>query len=114
MNGLPTAALDHKVAMTRVGGDAELLKEIAVLFLENYQGWVQEIRQAHLSGNADALLRAAHGLKGSVANFGAREAVEASLKLENLGRGHDLAAVPETLAALEAALETLRGDLERL
>ena len=56
----------------------------------------------------------AHGLKGSVANFGARDAVEASLKLETLGRNSDPTGMPESMAALEAALETLRGDLESL
>jgi two-component system sensor histidine kinase/response regulator len=114
MNPPSPAALDREVAMVRVGGDAELLKEIAVLFLENYEGWLQEIRDAHSSGDAEALQRSAHGLKGSVANFGARDAVAASLQLERLGRNQDLAGVPESLAALEAALETLRGDLESL
>ena len=66
--------------------------------------------------NADAvkLENAAHALKGSVANFGARDAVEASLNLETLGRNRDLAGATESLAALESALETLRGDLESL
>jgi two-component system, sensor histidine kinase and response regulator len=108
------ASLDREVALTRVGGDAELLKEIAELFLENYQAWLAELREAGASGDAGAVERTAHGLKGSVANFGARDAVDAALKLEHLGRNHDLSAMPESLAALEAALETLRGDLESL
>jgi HPt (histidine-containing phosphotransfer) domain-containing protein len=107
-------SLDREVALARVGGDPELLKEIAVLFLENYQAWLGELREAAVRGNADAVERTAHGLKGSVGNFGARDAVEASLKLETLGRSRDLTGVPESLAALEAALETLRGDLESL
>jgi len=114
MNTPLIGSLDREVAMERVGGDAELLKEIANLFLENYGAWLDELRQAAGKGDATALQRTAHGLKGSVANFGARDAVMASVKLENLGRSGDLAAVPESLAALEAALETLRGDLESL
>lgn len=109
-----TASLDREVALARVGGDAELLKEIAVLFLENYEIWLNELREAGAKGDADAVQRTAHGLKGSVANFGAGDAVAAALKLENLGRAHDLTAMPESLAALEAALKTLRGDLESL
>lgn len=100
--------------MARVGGDAELLKEIAVLFLENYEAWLAELRAAGAAQDADLVQRTAHGLKGSVANFGAKDAVEASLKLENLGRNGDLSHMPETMAALEAALETLRTDLESL
>jgi two-component system sensor histidine kinase/response regulator len=114
MNTHPLASLDREVALARVGGDPELLKEIAVLFLENYQTWLNELREAAVSGDLDAVQRTAHGLKGSVANFGARDAVEASLKLETLGRNSDPTGMPESMAALEAALETLRGDLESL
>jgi HPt (histidine-containing phosphotransfer) domain-containing protein len=114
MNTSSIGSLDREVALARVGGDPELLKEIAVLFLENYQAWLGELRAAANIGNADAVERTAHGLKGSVANFGARDAVEAALKLETLGRSRDLTGLPESLAALEAALETLRGDLESL
>src|SRR5277367_2602582 len=85
-------SLDREVAMARVGGDPELLKEIAILFLENYRDWLGELRQATARGDAEMVERTAHGLKGSVANFGARKAVEASLNLEKLGRNRDLAA----------------------
>src|SRR5580704_12554808 len=114
MNTSSIGSLDREVALARVGGDPELLKEIAVLFLENYQTWLGELRTAANGGNADAVERTAHGLKGSVANFGARDAVEAALKLETLGRNSDPTEMPESMAALEAALETLRGDLESL
>jgi two-component system sensor histidine kinase/response regulator len=107
-------SLDREVALARMGGDRELLKEIAGLFLENYRDWLGELRHATALGDAQMVERTAHGLKGSVANFGARNAVEASLKLENLGRSRDLAGATESLAALESALETLRGDLESL
>ena len=114
MNPPSIGSLDREVALTRVGGDAELLKEIAVLFLDNYQDWVSELRQAGASGDADAVEKTAHGLKGSVANFGARDAVAASVELENLGRTGNLAGMQKSLASLEAALETLRADLESL
>ncbi|HEY1755397.1 MAG TPA: Hpt domain-containing protein [Bryobacteraceae bacterium] len=107
-------SLDREVALARMGGDEELLKEIAALFLENYQDWLRDLRQATARGDALMVERTAHGLKGSVANFGARNAVEASLNLEHLGRTRDLAGATESLAALEVALETLRGDLESL
>jgi two-component system sensor histidine kinase/response regulator len=107
-------SLDREVALARVGGDPELLREIAALFLENYRDWLGELRQAAARGDAQMVERTAHGLKGSVANFGARNAVEASLNLETLGRNRDLAGATESLVALELALETLRGDLESL
>lgn len=114
MDAPRNGSLDREVALARMGGDRELLKEIASLFLENYRDWLGELRHAAALGDAQMVERTAHGLKGSVANFGARNAVEASMKLENLGRSRDLAGATESLAALESALETLRGDLESL
>jgi HPt (histidine-containing phosphotransfer) domain-containing protein len=106
--------LDRKVALSRVDGDVELLKEIAVLFLENYEMWLSELREAAARGDARVVENTAHGLKGSVANFGAQAAVEAALRLETLGRGRDLTDVSQSLAALESALAALRPELESL
>jgi HPt (histidine-containing phosphotransfer) domain-containing protein len=106
--------LDREVALSRVGGDVELLKEIAVLFLENYEAWLGELREAAARGDAKVVESTAHGLKGSVANFGAQAAVEAALRLEALGRGRDLTEVSRSLAALESALAALRPELESL
>jgi HPt (histidine-containing phosphotransfer) domain-containing protein len=113
-NPTVVASLDREVALSRVGGDLDLLREIAVLFLENYQTWLGELRDATGRGDAQGIEHAAHGLKGSVANFGAQSAVEAALQLETQGRHHDLSGVSESLAALESALETLRPELETL
>jgi hypothetical protein len=107
-------ALDREVALERVGGDPELLKEIAVLFLDHYNDWLGELREAAGRGDAKGVENTAHGLKGSVANFGAQAAVDAALRLENLGRSRDLTDVTPSLAALESALTALRFELEAL
>jgi HPt (histidine-containing phosphotransfer) domain-containing protein len=113
---IPTkgCVLDREVALSRVGGDLELLKEIAVLFLENYEAWLGELREAAARGDAKLVESTAHGLKGSVANFGAQSVVEAALRLESLGRSRDLSEVSRSLAALESALAALRPELESL
>src|SRR4051812_17025255 len=64
------AGLDHELAMSRVGGDVELLKELAELFLEEYPRLLAEIRAGYEHGDAKQVESSAHGLKGSVANFG--------------------------------------------
>jgi two-component system sensor histidine kinase/response regulator len=112
--GVVTVAIDRDVALSRVGGDAELLKEIAQLFLEDYPKSMEDLRRAALSGDAKCLERAAHGLKGSVANFGAAAAVEAALTLETMGRARNLAEVEQVLRSLELALAALRPELESL
>jgi two-component system sensor histidine kinase/response regulator len=108
------AMFDREIALTRVGGDAELLKEIALLFLEDYPKVMTELRDAAERGDAKNLERAAHGLKGSVSNFGARAAVDAALSLENMGRSQQLDEVRQVVVTLELALAALRPELESL
>jgi HPt (histidine-containing phosphotransfer) domain-containing protein len=106
--------LDHGVAMARVGGDEELLRELAALFLEEYPHSLSMLHAALERGDAKGVERSAHGLKGSVANFGAQFAVDAALRIEHLGRDQKLGEVPETLSSLESALETLKTELASL
>ena len=106
--------IDRKVALSRVGGDMELLKEIAHLFLETYPDELREIRAAAERGDAQTLERSAHGLKGSVANFGAAAAVDAARQLEDMGRNRQLQEATQGLHKLELALSWLRPELEAL
>jgi HPt (histidine-containing phosphotransfer) domain-containing protein len=106
--------LDRDVALARAGGDAVLLREIAALFLENYGDWLTELQGAVARGDAQGIARSAHGIKGSVANFGAVPAVDAALKLEQMGRQCDLAEVVKVLNSLELALAALHPELEAL
>ncbi len=105
---------DRTLALSRVGGDAELLKEIALLFLEDYPQSLRELREAIETGDAKRVERAAHGLKGSVSNFGARTAVEAAYRIETMGRAEQLTGVEPALRMLERALAALRPNLEAL
>jgi two-component system sensor histidine kinase/response regulator len=111
---LQGSGVDRELALARVGGDTDLLKEIAKLFLEEYPKMLVELRDAAAKGDAQALERIAHGLKGSVANFGARAAVDAALKLEDMGHARKLVEVSQSLHALDQALATLRPELEAL
>jgi two-component system, sensor histidine kinase and response regulator len=112
--GPTTVHLDFEIALERAGGDLELLRDIAALFLEHCDQWMTEIREAAARGDAQAVEHGAHGLKGSVANFGAEAAVEAALRLEQLGRRRDLTVVDKAVHALEIALAALRPELEAL
>ena len=108
---LQEQVLDLEMALARVGGDLELLKEIAQLFLDEYPGALDDIHKALAAGDATKLERAAHGLKGSVANFGARAAVEPAFELEQLGKAGKLNQAPPALTALERALASLHAEL---
>ena len=106
--------LDRATALARVDGDLDLLKEIAALFLEEYPRELDEIHKALAAGDAHMLERAAHGLKGSVANFGARTAVDAAFQLEQFGKAGKLDQASAALAGLERALASLGTELSSL
>jgi len=108
---LQEQVLDRATALARVGGDLDLLKEIAALFLEEYPRELEVMRKALAAGDAYTLERSAHGLKGSVANFGAPAAVDAAFQLEQFGKTAKLDQVPVALAALERALALLHAEL---
>jgi HPt (histidine-containing phosphotransfer) domain-containing protein len=97
--------LDRTAILDRVGGDVEFLDEIAALFAEDCPKLLADIRSAIAAGNPVGLERAAHTLKGSVANFGAEAARQAALRLELLGRSGDLQPAPEACTVLEREME---------
>ncbi len=103
--------LDESLALSRVGGDVELLKEVVELFLDDYPSTFEKIKAAVASRNATALEHHAHSLKGSVSTFGANRAFEAAFTLEKQGRSGDLTGAPNGLLQLEQALEALRPEL---
>jgi PAS domain S-box-containing protein len=103
--------LDESLALSRVGGDIDLLKEVVELFLDDYPSTFEKIKGAVDSRDATALEHHAHSLKGSVSTFGANRAFEAAFALEKQGRSGDLTGAPDGLVQLEQALEALRPEL---
>jgi len=91
-----------------------LLREIAILFIEQCPGALAEIQDAVTRGDAARLENAAHALKGSVANFGARDAVEAAFRLEQMGRTNQMSEAEEMLRKLEGALSAVCRELSTL
>jgi two-component system, sensor histidine kinase and response regulator len=91
-----------------------LLREIAVLFIEDCPRALAELRLAVEQRDATKIENAAHALKGSVANFGAQAAVDAAFRLEQMGRAGKLSESAEALDALEHALLAVCAELAAL
>jgi two-component system, sensor histidine kinase and response regulator len=106
--------LDRAIALERVGGDLELLQEVARLFVDDCPSCMQSIRAAIDASDAKALERAAHNLKGAVANFGAKSSVAAALRLEQIGRTGQTDGAEQAFRELAAALERLTPELVAL
>jgi two-component system sensor histidine kinase/response regulator len=110
----PPAELDMEIALARVGGQMDLLKEIAVLFLDDLPRSLGEIHAAFGRGDAKQVEHAAHSLKGSVCNFGAAGVVAAAAELERRGRAGDISNAGELIETIERRLGALGRELRAL
>ncbi len=107
----PSSVFNPQVALARVGGDEELLRELTEVFLADSPQWLNDLRKAAAASNAVDLRRAAHTIKGAVGYFGADEAAAAADRLQELGRAGDVAAAVAGVPELEQALERLSAAL---
>ena len=100
-------AFDENALMERVDGDVEFLDETVAMLDEDSPALLDEIRAAAESGDAAALVKPAHALKGMLANFCAEPAEAAARALETMGR-------EERLAGVDSAVDCVRSETERL
>jgi two-component system, sensor histidine kinase and response regulator len=105
---MPTEAVfDRAAALARVDDDAALLREMAKVFVASYPQQISEIQQAIDKGDPQALITAAHTLKGPLGIFAAHAAYEAALKLETIGHQGDMSQAQEAYTSLQRAMECL-------
>jgi HPt (histidine-containing phosphotransfer) domain-containing protein len=105
------AHLDWDAALTHVGGDRELLRELVAIFLEHCPHWLEDLETAVASGEAVRLRAAAHAFKNPLGSLGAKAAYELALRLEKMGREGRLAGTAEVHKALEAEIGRLQPVL---
>jgi CheY-like chemotaxis protein len=111
---MASPAVDVREALDRVGGDAELLHELADVFLADCPRMWRNLGEALGKGDARQVARAAHALKGSVATFGARAAHGLAEQLERKGREGDLTQAADIAARLDDELQRLQSALVRM
>lgn len=106
--------VDVPALMDRLEGDRVLLKELVDLYVEDEPSQLAEIARAIEARDGEALRRAAHTLKGAVANFCAPSAQAAVLALETVGRTGALDEAPAALARVTGLLARVRAELAEL
>lgn len=107
------SAFNRSELVDRCAGNQALARELATLFLGNVDRMVNAVAQAVERRDAVALERAAHGLKGMVANFGAETAVARAFEMECLGRRRSTEDVRPQLEKLEESIATLSAALRQ-
>lgn len=114
LTGQDSRPLDRRAVIRRLGGDLELLIAIVDTFLARFPRHLEELESAVRSGDAAALSRSAHALKGSVANFTLGPVYQLSSRLEEIGKSGELSddGARSEAETLVASLVTVAGDLE--
>ncbi|HKU43540.1 MAG TPA: Hpt domain-containing protein [Polyangiales bacterium] len=100
--------------LSALGGDRELLIEIIELFLRDAPVMLRALYAAAGSGDAEALARAAHVLKGSAANFGTTPLYDVARDIEHRAFAGELTGLDQRLVQLDRASGAMQRALLRL
>jgi PAS domain S-box-containing protein len=90
----------------------DFLGKLIGTYLRDLPVRLEEIRAALAAGDATALRVAAHTLKGSSANMGAKRLQKVSLLMENVGKSGNLAGAADLLADIEREAAAAKAALE--
>lgn len=105
---------DARRVLEFAAGDQAFLRTLVDIFGDTTPKQVQALAQAIQSQDANALLRAAHQLKGSVGNFAAERARKLAAELEDHGRRKNFDAAQVALGQLQLELDELNAALQGL
>lgn len=89
-------------------GDAEFQQELLQAFVEDAETYIQEAKQAIVSGDFDILARRAHQIKGGSATVAIRSMPEIAHKLESQAKLNNLEGADEMIAELETIFERVK------
>jgi PAS domain S-box-containing protein len=106
--------LDEARALESVGGNAELLAEIAGLFLEEYAEQSAIIEVSLEAGDMDTARKAAHRVKGSLGSLGSDDGFEAAKALEFSAKDEDMQAALAAWEKLRHVVAAAMPNLTRL
>jgi PAS domain S-box-containing protein len=101
--------LNFSEALSLVGGNRELLCEIARIFLDQYPKLLEKTHQALSRSDFELLGGAAHTLASSVGQLAGQRAFAAAKKLEQVSNEGNQSQASEALAELEWELQLLRS-----
>ncbi len=105
------AAFDEAELLDRVGNDIAFLGDTVQMLADDGRVLMDEVRRAVAAGDAPALGRSAHALKGMISNFCAPDTQQSAFELEHMGRSGDLAAAPAAVERLQGRLQALTAEL---
>lgn len=110
---LDRSSLENIRNLQGVGGDA-MVRRVVNIYLSSSVEQLDNLRQAVKESNAEAVRQAAHALKSSSQNVGAKPLSQLCQQLEELGRNGELIGSHALLENIEAAFNDAVDALRKL
>ena len=107
----PLTAFDRDALLANLGGDHELMQQLAELYLNDETALRQQLDEACDSDDLQAIHQAVHSLKGAIANFSADSAMAAATALESLCRNGETAELDQAIGRFNTELDRFTDAL---
>jgi len=109
---MPNAIIDLAELLARVENDRGLIRELLLIFKDEFPGHVQALRDAVDSMDGDRVTAEAHTLKGMLSNLAATSAADAAARLEQLGQNRETSKFQEACSTFENVSKDLLLQLD--
>ena len=109
---MPNAIIDLAELLARVENDRGLMRELLLIFKDEFPGHLQALRDAVDSMDGDRVTAEAHTLKGMLPNLAATSAADAAARLEQLGQNREISKFQEACSVFERVSKDLLLQLD--
>jgi two-component system, sensor histidine kinase and response regulator len=99
--------------LDRLGEDEKLLREVIQIFIDEAPKHLDTLRSALGQGDAEALEKITHSMKGELAYLGISEVSQKARELEELGPKHDLEQASKIFPFFEAEVSAIVAAMRR-
>ena len=107
------AQFDEGDLIERLMGNRALARRVAETFVNNMPQELLALSTAIGNSDGEAIVIAAHSIKGAAANAAGTTVSDLAAKLESLGRSGDIASAAEVLPGLHAEFQSLKPAIDR-
>jgi PAS domain S-box-containing protein len=109
-----SVTMDKELLLKAFDGDANFLKEVVEIFLEDYPRLLDNLHRSLDEGDRATFMRTAHSLKGMLKNFRAETAAEVAFNLETRAKEADLNAVQADIESLTVQIAEVAKTLRKM
>lgn len=105
--------LDKTTILLRLGGDEEIFAAMIDMYLHEVDSYCAQLAQALAAGDAAALQREAHTVKGLLATFADERGAALAQAVESQARNGNCAGLATQVADVQARLRTVAAAVRQ-